>query len=185
MKMTGSESVSAVNGSNAKRLRARGASILTLPLLFITNVAIAMAACGQGAVPKYGDINAIEFERANCFGSCQSYQVLITNEQQCYYIGIRNVSKLGSFQGACSPAILKRAIAVLERNDFYNLNYDSSTLVLDAPHYVISAERCGVTTKLDWPVHGIRKDIETLLMELDTITDTINWHRVSSHPQLP
>ena len=103
---------------------------------------------------------------------------------RCDYVGIRNVARYGTYQSECPASILKRAIAVLESQGFYNLSYDSSVLVLDAPHYVVSAERCGVTTKLDWPVQGDRKDIESMLHGLDALTDSVSWHKVShkAHP---
>ena len=37
--------------------------------------ATANAACGQGMVPTYADINAVQYERSNCFGTCRSYRV--------------------------------------------------------------------------------------------------------------
>lgn len=51
--------------------------------------------------------------------------------------------------------------------------------VLDAPHYIVAAERCGVTTKLDWPAYENRRDIESLFDGLDAITAGIHWHKIS------
>ncbi len=67
----------------------------------------------------------------------------------------------------------------LQSHDFYHLNYDSSVLVLDAPHYIVAAERCGVTTKLDWPAYENRRDIKSLLDGLDAVTKGISWHKIS------
>jgi hypothetical protein len=39
--------------------------------------------------------------------------------------------------------------------------------------------RCGVTTKLDWPVYQPRPDIESLLDALDKITRGIPWKKKS------
>jgi hypothetical protein len=69
---------------------------------------------------------------------------------------------------------------VLQRHEFYRLNYDSSVLVTDVPHYIVAAERCGVTTKLDWPAFQNRKDIESLFDGLDAVTERIRWHKISN-----
>jgi hypothetical protein len=53
-------------------------------------------------------------------------------------------------------------------------------LVLDAPHYIVAAESCGVTTKLDWPAFQDRRDIQSLFDSLDVITKSIRWHKISS-----
>ncbi len=160
-------------------------SMLSLLLSIAASLSPAQAACGQGKVPTYGDIDAIRYERTNCFGKCPDYQVLFASRNECYYVGTQYVPKHGTYEAVCSPAVVKRAIAVLERQEFYSLNYDSSILVLDAPHYIISVERCGVTTKLDWPWREDRKDIESLFSELDVITDDIRWHKVSNSLESP
>jgi hypothetical protein len=59
------------------------------------------------------------------------------------------------------------------------LDYDSSILALDVPHYIVAAERCGVTTKLDWPAFESRRDIESLFDSLDALTQHIHWHKIS------
>lgn len=164
---------------------ARILSALSVPLAFGASIGTAKSACGQGMVPTYGDIAAIQYERTNCFGSCQNYQVLFSNDRECYYVGIRNVSRRGTYQGGCSKVVFKRLIDVLAGHDFYSINYNSAVLVLDAPHYVISVQRCGVTTKLDWPVHGARKDIESLFDALDVVTNEISWHKISSRKLQP
>jgi hypothetical protein len=148
-------------------------------------ISSAHAACGQHKLPSYGDIDAIRYEVTNCFGKCPSYQVLFTKEGDCYYVGMRYVSDIGTYAGACSAAALKRAIAVLKRYDFYKLNYDSAILVLDAPHYIVSAERCGVTTIFDWPAYENRMDIISLLHGLDRVKDEVRWHKISSSLQSP
>ena len=98
----------------------------------------------------------------------------------CYYVGYKYVSMLGRYAQACTSGILKRTVGVLQRHDFYHLNYDSSINVLDAPHYIVAAERCGVTTKLDWPAFQNRKDIESMFDSLDAVTKSIRWHKISS-----
>ena len=52
-------------------------------------------------------------------------------------------------------------------------------IITDVPHYVVSVMRCGVTTNLDWPVHGDRKEIESLFDGLDKITKSIPWQKKS------
>jgi Domain of unknown function (DUF6438) len=153
-------------------------------LMVVVNTSVADAACGRGA-PVYNDIDAVRFERTNCFGNCPAYQVLLTKDGDCYYVGMRNVKKVGTYKGTCSRGTLMRAIVALRSHDFYTLNYDSAVLVLDAPHYIVSVERCGVTTILDWPAHEPRKDIRALLDDLDQISESIRWQKISDSIQTP
>jgi hypothetical protein len=51
------------------------------------------------------------------------------------------------------PATLKDAIAILKRADFFSVSINPS-FVTDAPHVLIAAERCRVTTKLDFADYG-------------------------------
>lgn len=146
---------------------------------------ISLAACGRGLTPTYRDIEAIRYERTNCFGECPSYEVLFTRDLGCYYVGSKYTSKLGTYKSNCSYTVLKGAIAVLDSHAFYALNYDSSVLVLDAPHYILSVVRCGVTTKLDWPAHDNRQDIESIFARLDAIANRLTWHKVSDSTESP
>jgi len=89
----------------------------------------------------------------------------------------------GTYEDHCSQAVLKRAVAALRLYGFYGMNYDSRIVVTDVPHYVISVERCGVTTKLDWPAalppDYYRKDIASLMNALGKITKSIPWRKTS------
>ena len=80
----------------------------------------------------------------------------------------------------CSSDAFRGATRVLQKHNFYRLNYDSSKLVTDVPHYIVAAQGCGVTTKLDWPAFQDREDIESLFDSLDVITKHIRWHKISS-----
>jgi hypothetical protein len=86
---------------------------LSFALTIAVTISPAWAACGQGKAPTYGDIDAIRYEGTNCFGKCPSYEVLFTKKRACYYVGIRYVSKIGTYQGTCSSATFAQAIAVL------------------------------------------------------------------------
>lgn len=154
--------------------------ILSFLLAFAVSITPASAACGPGKVPTYSDIEAIWYERTNCFGKCPGYQVAFWKFGECDYVGYKYVSRIGRYEYPCSSDILKRAIEVLRNDDFYSLDYDSSILVMDAPHYIVAAKRCGVTTKLDWPEYENRKDIESLFDSLDAITTRIRWYKVSN-----
>jgi hypothetical protein len=137
------------------------------------------AACGPGKTPTYADIQSVSYARTGCFGRCPAYEVLFTDYRFCEYVGELYVSKPGTYEDDCSHAILERVITALRLHDFYALNYDSRVLVMDAPHDVVSAMRCGVTTKLDWPAYQERQDIELLLDALDKITTRIPWEKKS------
>lgn len=158
---------------------------LVVPMLFAISIAPAVGACGQGKTPTYSDIYAIRYERTNCFGKCASYEVLFTNNLDCYYVGYEYVAKRGTYKSVCTAGVLKRASAVLEAHDFFALNYNSSVLVTDLPHYVVAVERCGVTTMLNWPARGDRKDIESLFDGLDKITAEVGWQKASNSAEPP
>lgn len=168
---------------------ARLLSALSTLLMVVTTTTPVQAACGKGKTPAYGDIEAIRFERTNCYGKCPSYEVLFarttTDKYECYYVGREYVSKHGTYQADCSSATFQKAVGALEFSDFYQLNYDSSVIVTDVPHYVVGAERCGVTTKLDWPASEKRQDIPSLLDQLDGIANSLRWHRVSNSLESP
>src|SRR5579871_1604481 len=144
--------------------------LIALTLSLAASISPAMAACGPGKVPTYSDVEAIWYTRTNCFGKCPSYQVALWKDGDCYYVGYKYVSRMGRYAQTCTSDVFKRAVTVLEHRGFYHLDYDSSMLVFDAPHYIVAAERCGVTTKLDWPAYENRRDIESLFDSLDTIT---------------
>lgn len=163
--------------------RRRIAGFILISLL-TANVSPAVAACGSGKVPNYTDIDAIWYQRTNCFGKCPGYEVAFYSDGDCYYVGYRYVSKLGRYGQTCTSRTFKRAKQILQSHDFYHLNYDSSVLVMDAPHYIVATQRCGVATKLDWPAFENRRDIESLLDGLDTITDNIHWHKISNSTEL-
>jgi hypothetical protein len=155
-------------------------SALGLVLGVVVSISPALGACGKGKIPTYTDIQTIWYERSNCFGTCPSYQVLFSKNGDCYYVGYKYVSTVGTYGQTCSPDALKRATTVLLEHHFYRLNYDSSILVTDVPHYIVAAEACGVTSKLDWPAFQDRRDIESLFDSLDVITKRIRWHKISS-----
>jgi Domain of unknown function (DUF6438) len=139
----------------------------------------AVAACGPGKTPTYADIQSVSYGRTGCFGRCAAYDVLFDDYEHCYYVGELYVAMPGTYEDACTSAVLKRAVAALRLHDFYGLNYDSRVLVLDVPHFIISVKRCGVTTKLDWPLFEDRNDIESLMDALDKITESIPWRKTS------
>jgi hypothetical protein len=146
---------------------------------------VASASCVRGS-PTYSDIDAVRFERTNCFGGkCPTYEVVLTKEEGCYYVGMHNVDKIGTYKGACVGSTMLRTIAALRTHAFYTLHYDSEVLALDVPHYIVSVERCGVTTILDWPAYEGRKDIMGLLDNLDRVADSVRWHKISDSVQEP
>jgi hypothetical protein len=160
-------------------------SALGVALAVAASSSPALGACGQGKVPTYGDIGAIRYERTACVRNCPSYQVLFTNFGECDYVGRAHVPRHGTYRAICSFSILKRAIVVLEKHQFISINY-VPILATDTSNYIVSVERCGVTTILDWPVNDDRqKDIESLLDGLDVITGQIRWHKVSDSLQSP
>lgn len=152
---------------------------LSLALVTVSSHSRALGACGPGKVPAYSDIEAVWYARTGCFGHCPSYQVGFLKNGNCYYVGFKDLSRKGRYEQTCSFDIFKRVRMALQSHDFYHLNYDSSVLVLDAPHYIVAAERCGVTTKLDWPAYENRRDIKSLLDGLDAVTKGISWHKIS------
>jgi Domain of unknown function (DUF6438) len=162
-------------------------SVLSLPLAVALSTSPAQSACGK-ARPTYTDIEAVRYERTGCFGKCPTYQVLFSN-LGCYYVGIQYVPKHGTYKSACSTLILKQVSEVLKTRGFYDLNYNSRVLILDTPHYIVSVERCGVTTTLDWPstedANLDRKDIRALFDELDIVTRQMAWRMVSGSVESP
>jgi hypothetical protein len=91
----------------------------------------------------------------------------------------------GTYEAVYDLRVFKRLIAVLKLHHFFQLNYESRALVLGAPHLVVALERCGVTTKLDWPWHGDRKDIPGLFDGLDSISKSIDWQKTSDSEKSP
>lgn len=162
-----------------------GVIFLQVPLLaLLATIASAQAACGKGAVPTYADIDAIRFAHTNCFGKCGSYDVTLSRDG-FHYVGGPYAPRRGTYEANFIPSIYKRAVNALRLHDFFSLNYDSSVLVTDAPHLIVSAQRCGVTTKLDWPQYTRREDIESLFEDLQRITGGIRWHKIGTDENAP
>lgn len=160
--------------------------VILSPLIACAVISPVQAACGEHRLPSYDDINAVRYEHTNCYGGkCPAYEVLFTKEGKCYYSGMANVPKSGDFIGPCTPATLARAVEVLKSHAFFDLNYDSSILATDVPHYIIAVERCGVTTKLDWPTYNDRKDILSLVYQLNDITEEIRWRKLGTDERSP
>lgn len=151
--------------------------------LFATSNTVGLAKCGHGERPSYSDIDEVRYAATNCFGHCPNYQVLFTRRGGCGYVGISDVARRGTYEGTCSFEIFKRAVRALQARDFYSINYDSSALVLDTPHSIISVERCGVTTTLDWPDAPPEPRITLLMNDLDAITKGIKWRKTGSGTQ--
>jgi hypothetical protein len=82
------------------------------------------------------------------------------------------------------PKSLRLAISALERHAFFTLSV-TPQLVTDVPHLIISVERCDVTTKLDIPDFGQRRDIEELFKELDAVADRVHWKKTSDSYDSP
>jgi|HubBroStandDraft_5_1064220.scaffolds.fasta_scaffold22314_3 hypothetical protein len=167
-----------------KRILRSSCGALIMTVAFMASSSAGGAACGHGTA-SYTDINAVRYERGGCFGHCPYYQVLFTRLGKCYYVGMKNVSKLGTYESSCSPRILLRAANVLRSRNFYGTDYDSSALILDTPHYIVSAERCGVTTILNWPAHGTNSRITGLMDDLDAITKRVKWRKISDSSESP
>jgi hypothetical protein len=161
--------------------------ILGITLIALECTSLARASCAQNKAASYDNVSAVRYGRVNCFGMCRSYEVLFTSSGECYYTGFRNGPREGAFRGACTSGTFFRAVSTLKKHTFYTLGYDSSILVTDAPHYIISVERCGVTTVLDWPAYEKRKDIDSLFDDLDLIVASVRWRKVSNSfaPPLP
>ncbi len=153
---------------------------LLMPIVFPL---AAQAACGEGKVPSYSDISSVTYGRSTCFGKCAAYQVdfgSMYSGANCLYIGIANVPKHGRYIADCSRAALPRAIAALKNSRFFDLNWDSSIIPTDVSMATIIVTRCGVTTSLDWPEHGTRKDIPVLIAALDHITNGFRWEKAGN-----
>lgn len=124
-------------------------------------------------------------------GTCPDYEVLFSN-LGLYYVGRANVRMHGTYEAetpknyapAWSPDGLRQAVKVLQQHNFFSLSVVPS-IVTDVPHLIISAERCGVTTKLDLADSGRRPDIEKLFDQLDAITDRVTWGKTSNDLSSP
>ena len=118
----------------------------------------------------------------SAFGTCPDYEVLFSNHG-LYYVGRAYTSKRGTYEATDTRA-LRRAIAVLQQLEFFKLSVQPS-LIMDAPHFIVAAQRCGVSTKLDWPFFGSRPDIEALFDKLDGITNSLTWRKSSTSVESP
>jgi hypothetical protein len=126
-------------------------------------------------------------------GKCPDYEVLFSN-LGLYYVGRRWVQMTGTYEAetptndeftrGAIPKSLRLAISALERHAFFNLSV-TPQLVTDVPHLIISVERCDVTTKLDIPDFGQRRDIEELFKELDAVADRVHWKKTSDSYDSP
>ena len=105
-------------------------------------------ACGIGQVPKYSDISAVRYEKTACYGVCPNYEVLFSN-RGLFYVGRSNVAKHGTYESSDIRKFAE-AVSLLSRLDFFAFRI-KPVLITDVPHYIVAVERCGVTTKLDWP----------------------------------
>jgi hypothetical protein len=141
-----------------------------------------LADCGAGKTPSAADIEAIRFERTNCFGKCPTYEVLFTRDSGCYYVGFQYVEKIGTYGNSCTRSDFKRVVEVVSGHKFFELNYDTRVIVTDVPHYVASVERCGVTTTLNWRPYGERRDIDSLFDAFDAVTNRLRWKKLSDKP---
>lgn len=153
----------------------------------------AYASCGFGKQPGYSDIWAVRYARTSCFGKCPDYEVLFSN-LGLYYVGRRWVQMTGTYEAetptndeftrGAIPKSLRLAIGVLERHTFFTLSVKPQ-LVTDVPHLIIAVERCDVTTKLDIPDFGQRRDIAELFKELDAVAEGVHWKKTSDSDDSP
>ena len=127
-------------------------------------------------------MQSIRFMRTGCLGKCPEYQVFLNpdNALGSYYVGGANVARLGTYRST-DPKAFKGALAALE-NHF--LIWLPPTTILDAAHGVVIAQRCDVTTTLDF-IFGLRPDLKSLFMDLDNIVDSIHWHKINNIRESP
>ncbi|MBV9271506.1 MAG: hypothetical protein JO165_10445 [Candidatus Eremiobacteraeota bacterium] len=160
----------------------RAAKSYVLVLSFFICVANARADCTIGKTMQYSDIEAIRYVRSACYGTCTNYEVLYSRLGN-YYVGRDHVKKLGTYQGIDS-APLKDATALLRQQRFFEFHFEP-IMVTDVPHYIVAVQRCGVTTKLDWPAYSRNPKIERLFDSLDNITNRVDWHKRADGDESP
>jgi hypothetical protein len=104
-----------------------------------------------------------------------------------YYVGRRYVEKPGTYESPYDGRAFNRAIGVLTKHHFFQLNYGppADPLVTDTSNLVIAVERCGVTTMLTWPESDARPDLIGLFDSLDAIAKGISWHKTSDSESSP
>jgi Domain of unknown function (DUF6438) len=145
--------------------------------------AAAFAQCHRGTI-TYGDIEAVRYARTPCFGRCPVDEVLLSRQGN-YYVGRKYVAKTGTYTNADGNA-LARAIHLLEESRYFTLVVPKhSAFVTDLPHSIISVERCGVTTVLDWNHMAGSGPLEALFKRLDAARDSLTWKKSSDAMDSP
>jgi hypothetical protein len=153
--------------------------LTTLLALVLVFALPAHASCGLGKTPRYSDIQLIRFERKNCLGGCVNFEVELSLDGFHYRVNTGTTNER-EYSSPFARKIFDRSVTTLKNHAFYLMNYDSSVLAFDTPHLILSAERCGVTTTLDWPLYEHRQDIEGLFNALSTIRDDVDWRKTAN-----
>ena len=142
----------------------------------------AFASCGPNATRTYGDITAIRYARTACFGHCPNYEVLVS-QQGFYYVGKSDVSKHGTYKAPLGNT-LARVRKTLEAHRFFKLVVPHIA-VMDVPHLILSVERCGLATRLDFPQLDEREGVTRLFDALDAIVAHAAWRKTSDSVESP
>ena len=142
------------------------------------SIAPALAACGSGQTPGYGDISSVRYEKTACYGVCPSFEVSFSRAGLTY-TGRDNVARIGNYTSS-ETGKFDDVVALLSRLQFYSFKV-KPVFVTDVPHYIISVERCGVNTSLDWRAMvytgASGGDFGALFNGLDRITNSVVWRK--------
>jgi hypothetical protein len=142
----------------------------------------AHAACGVSRTPSYSDIQAIRYVEVS--DNPRYNHEVIFSELGLYYVGRSRIQMYGTYEAHVSN-IFERTKRLLQSHNFFALTVSPHLFVTDTVHWGIAVQRCGVTTKLDWPLALQRPDLSSLFDGLDAIVARTAWHKTSDSLESP
>jgi hypothetical protein len=165
--------------------------LVALALLWSGQPLSTLASCGRDKTPTYSDISAIRILRTECIAQCPSYEAVFS-QLGLYYVGRVNMLRIGTYNAeipsvyrpGTKPKSLEAAISILRAARFFELSLVPS-LATDVPHVIIAAQRCDVTTRIDYADYGQRPDVDSLANRLDKLVTQITWKRESKSLDSP
>jgi hypothetical protein len=100
-------------------------------------VAIPLAAFGQADSRK---ITEVTLERTPCFGGCPIYKVTLRSDGTATYDGMRNVDKIGKYEGRFWDRDFERLSNVIDKFGYWKLNEKYRLPITDQASQILTVK---------------------------------------------
>jgi hypothetical protein len=118
----------------------------------------------------------IQLEKTACRGTCPVFSFKIYANGNVTYEGIKNVDKIGLYQGKLNQARLNEIILEFDKVNFFKFNDSYKSLMMDLPTKLISYSKNGITKRIK-AYDDIPKELIQLIAKLDVIIESIEWKK--------